>query len=103
MSNYEVIMSRQALITFKSNIKFLRKFSIPYSKKIESKIDSSIKKLKSFPNIHPIFKKTNKNVYRKIIIEKRYLVVYTVKQQKVLVYYILDGRQAYNKYFKSLK
>ena len=103
MSNYEVIMSRQALITLKRNIKFLRKFSIPYSKKIESRIDSSIKKLKSFPNIHPIFKKTNKNVYRKIIVEKRYLVVYTVKQQKVLVYYILDGRQAYYKYFKSLK
>lgn len=103
MSNYEVIMSRQALITLKRNIKFLRKFSIPYSKKIESRIDSSIKKLKTFPNIHPIFKKTNKNVYRKIIVEKRYLVVYTVKQQKVLVYYILDGRQAYDRYFKSLK
>lgn len=96
-------MSRQALITFKRNIKFLRNFSIPYSKKIETRIDSSIKNLKSFPNIHPIFKKTNKNVYRKIIVEKPYLVVYTLKQQKVLVYYILDGRQAYNKYFKSLK
>lgn len=103
MSNYEVIVSRQAIITFKRNIKFLRKFSIPYSKKIESKIDSSIKNLKSFPNIHPIFKKTNKNVYRKIIVERRYLVVYTVKHQKVLIYYILDGRQAYDKYFKSLK
>lgn len=103
MSNYEVVMSRQTLITLKRNIRFLRKFSIPYSKKIESKINSSIKDLKSFPNINPILKKTYKNVYRKVIVERRYLVVYTTKQQKVLIYYILDGRQAYDKYFKSLK
>ena len=103
MSNYEVIINRHAYITLKRNIKFLRKFSISYSQKIEAMIDNSIINLKYFPDIHPIFKKTNKNIYRKIIIEKRYLIVYTVKHQKVLVYYILDGRQSYYNYFKSLK
>lgn len=103
MSNYEIVISKQSSITLKKIIKFLRKFSVPYSQRIQLKIDSSIKSLKFFPNIHPIFIKTDKNIYRKIIVEKRYLIVYTVKQRKVLIYYILDGRQAYDKYLKSLK
>lgn len=64
MDNYEIVMSKQAYTTLKRNIRFLNKFSPPYSKKIESTIRNSINKLKTFPNSHPLFKKTNKNIYR---------------------------------------
>lgn len=103
MNEYSIIMIRESHSTLKDCMLFLSNFSIPYSIKIHYIILNSIKSLKYFPNINPIFKKTSKNLYRKLIVINRYLVIYTVKQNTVLSYYILDGRRHLDNYFNLLK
>ena len=103
MDNYEIILSKHAHLTFKRNIKFLNKFNISYANRIKNSIQISIQNIKKFPYSFPIFKITKKNIYRKLIIKNCYLIIFTIKKRKILIYYILDGRQSYIKYFNSLK
>ena len=103
MNNYNIVISKHTNKTLKQNIEFLKRFSIPYALKIESYIRKSILNLKQFPNFNPIYKITSICIYRKLIVKKRYNIIYTVIKDTIYVFYIYDGRQSYDKYFKSLK
>lgn len=102
MSNYNIVISKLAHLTIKENIKFLKKFSIPYALKTEYYIRKSIISLKSFPHFNPIYKTTSICVYRKIVVKKRYSIIYTAIKDTIYIFYVHDGRQAHDKFFKSL-
>lgn len=80
MNNYIIKISAKAYLTLYENIFFLLSFSIPYAQKVKKQMLKEINNLTTFPNINPIFKKTYKNLYRKLIVNNRYLVIYTVKK-----------------------
>ena len=103
MDKYNIVISKLTNKTLKENINFLKEFSIPYAFKIESCIRKSILNLKQFPHSNSIYKTTNICTYRKLIVKKRYNIIYAVIKNTIYVFYIHDGRQAYDKYFKSLK
>lgn len=103
MVDYKIVISNLTHKTLKQNINFLKNFSISYALSIESCIRKSILKLKLFPNINPIYKKTNLCVYRKLIVKKRYNIIYTVIKDTIYVFYIYDGKQSHDIHFKSLK
>lgn len=103
MNNYVVKIRKLALTTLDENIIFLRKFDVNYSLKLREKIIKEIDDLVIFPHSNPIYKRTNHHTYRKKIVNNKYNIVYTVDKNIIYVFYILDGRQAYDKYFKSLK
>lgn len=103
MNNYIVKISELALITLDENILFLRNFDVSYSLKLREKIIKEIDDLVIFPHSNSIYKKTSYHTYRKKIVNNRYNIVYTIDKNIIYVFYVLDGRQAYDKYFKSLK
>ena len=103
MADYVIKFSELAAITLEDNLLFLRNFSINYSLKIRRHIIEEIDKLVIFPHSHSIYKKTDKYIYRKLTIKKRYHIIYAVDKNTITIIYILDGRQAYDRYFKSLK
>lgn len=101
MINYTVKISDLALATLDKHILFLRNFNITFSLKIREKIIHSIDNLTIFPNSNPIYKR-NYYTYRKRIINNTYSIIYIIDKNIIYVLYILDGRQAYDTYFKSL-
>ena len=103
MNNYIVRISELALITLDENIIFIRKFNPNYSLNLREKIIKEIDNLLIFPHANPIYKRTSNYTYRKKIVNNRYNIIYALDKNIIYVFYILDGRQAYDKYFKSLK
>lgn len=55
MDNSKIVISKLTHKTLKENINFLKKFSIPYSSKIEISIRESILSLKQFPHANIIY------------------------------------------------
>ena len=102
MSKYAINFSESAANTLEDNILFLKKFNVNHALKMMEIIIESINKLIIFPHSHSIYKITSRCIYRKLTIKKRYHIIYTVTSSSIIVFYILDGRQAYDTYFKSL-
>jgi plasmid stabilization system protein ParE len=94
---YEVILSEAARQMLIEHIRFLAQADADTARKIKELLMDSIRSLTRFPARHPFmsadFLPANK--YRKMVIEKRYLILYQVKDQIVFVDWILDCRQDY--------
>lgn len=103
MSNYIVKISRLALTTLNENILFLKKFDVNYSIKLRERIIKGVDDLVIFSHSNPIYRKTNYYIYRKKIVNNRYIIVYTINKNIIYVFYILDGKPAYDRYLKSLR
>lgn len=103
MTNYTVKMSVLAQLTLYENIFFLSNFNFSYSQKVKQQIFKEIHNLIIFPHFHPIYKKTNNFIYRKLIVYKRYHIIYTVIHNTIFIFYMIDGRQQFDKYFNLLK
>ena len=103
MNNFKVNITDLALMTLDKNILFLKNFNIEYSIKLREIIIKEIDKLVIFPHFHPIYKKTNKFIYRKLTVCKRYHIISTVIKNTIFIFYIIDGRQQFDKYFNLLK
>lgn len=70
----------------------LELYGIKYAIKIRSKIKAEIKKLMYFPESNPIYTISNDTVFRKRIVNRRYIIVFRVYFNYVYVYYVYDGR-----------
>lgn len=82
----------------KKHIKFLANININFAKKYKNNILRSIEKLKYMPERFPYIKNKilPKNKYHKLVVNKRYLVIYQINFNIVFIDYILDCRQGYN-------
>lgn len=94
---YEVIISERATEMLLQHIRFVSQVSIQASEKLRIEIIEAAKSLRSFPeryswltdSLLPV------NKYRKMIINKRYLLIYQIKGHIVYIEYVLDCRQDY--------
>ena len=64
----------------------------------QKKIKEAINILKKYPK----YKILNNYVYRKIVVDNRYLILYKIINNTVHIYYLIDGRQANKNFFKNL-
>ena len=94
---YTVIISEAARQMLIEHIRFLAHEDVDAARKIKGVLLDSIRSLSCFPARHPYisadFLPANK--YRKMVIEKRYLILYQVKEQIIFVDWIMDCRQDY--------
>lgn len=97
-SKYRVIISDRALSMLTDHISFLSKVSVDSANKLKQIIINEIKELKSFPEKYPwiTYELLPKNKYHKKVINKRYIVIYQIKENTIYVDYIIDGRQDYS-------
>jgi len=94
---YEVVISERAMTMLLTHVRFLAQVSVTAARKLKELVIDEIKKLEYMPESYSWFvsEYVPANKYRKMLVGKRYLVIYQVSENSVFVDYILDCRQDY--------
>lgn len=94
---YKVIVSVRAFQMLAGHVRFLAHKSPAAARNTKRQLLSSIRSLCRMPQRFPFlvaeFLPANK--YHKMVVDRRYLVLYQIKGQTVYVDYIVDCRQDY--------
>lgn len=94
---YRVIVSDRARQMLASHVRFLAQKSPSSARKVKNNLMDAIRSLQQMPERYPFLKAEfiPPNKYHKMFVEKRYLILYQVRDQIVYVDYIVDCRQDY--------
>lgn len=92
---YKVVVSDSAVNMLMQHAHFVAQVSMEAAEKLRLDIVAAMKSLEDFPERNswvpsPLLPA---NKYRKMTVSKRYVVIYQIKDDAVLVDYILDCRQ----------
>ncbi len=69
------------------------KYGLEYAYRIREKINKEVQSLNLFPYSKPNYFISNDVVFKKKIIDKRYLVIFSIFKNSIKVYYVYDGRR----------
>lgn len=96
-NSYTVIISDRAKYMLSLDMRFLANVSKEAALAKKKEIIKAIRSLEKLPERHPFFDEAyiKPSKYRKMFIEKYYLVLYQIKDNTVYVDYILDYRKDY--------
>ena len=94
---YTVIVSDKASEMLIRHVMFLARVSAEAAERLRAQIIDAIKTLEIMPKRCPWFAADMipPNKYRKLIVAKRYLILYQIRDDVVYVDYVLDCRQDY--------
>lgn len=93
---YKVIVSEAANLMLVEHARFLSRVSINAANRLIDAFEKAAKSLETMPLRCPVDSTIEPLVpYRKMIIEKRYLILFEVVNTTVYIDYILDCRQDY--------
>ena len=94
---YEVKISEEAQRGLGKIVSFVALNSIQAAKLLKKDIVAEISSLKMFPERTPFLEREfiPFNKYHKLVVRRNYLVIYQVKDDTVLVDYVIDCRQDY--------
>ena len=94
---YTVIVSDTAKRQIASHVAFLANVSKEAAKNTKTTIIKALRSLEEMPGRYPFLDEDllPKNKYHKMFVESRYLILYQVRDNVVLVDYIVDCRQEY--------
>lgn len=96
-SLYRVIVSDRSRQMLTSHVRFLTQKSPSSARKIKDELLEAIRSLKDMPErfsfLEGEFIPPNK--YHKVCIQKRYLIIYQIKDKTVYIDYVVDCRQDY--------
>jgi plasmid stabilization system protein ParE len=94
---YTVIVSDKASDMLVSHIRFLTQASEKAAKNLIKEFKKATKSLENLPERNPWFSDPAipSNKYRKLLINKQYLIIYQIKDNNVFLDFIIDCRQDY--------
>ncbi len=94
---YRVVVSSRARQMMVSHAAFLARVSPEAAVRLADEFEEAVGSLSRMPHRCPWFNGPYipKNVYRVLILQKRYLILYQVQEDTVYVDYAADGRQEY--------
>ncbi|HYF84119.1 MAG TPA: type II toxin-antitoxin system RelE/ParE family toxin [Clostridia bacterium] len=94
---YSVVISDRAADMLVQHIRFTAQLSLEAADRLRVEIIEAAKSLEYFPERNPWLSDPilPANKYRKMIINKRFLLIYQLKDDMVFVEYVLDCRQDY--------
>ena len=97
MDKYQVIITSKAQSDVAECIGFVKRVSKEAAYKLADELYSSFCSLELFPEKNPVFPIPNAFPYvlRKQVVNNRYIALYTVEGQKVVVYRVLDVRRSF--------
>jgi len=97
MKKYSAIWTTDVLSDLSSCISFGLKVSKEGARELKIAISQAGESLGCFPEKNPIFPtpKWFPFVLRKQVVNNRYLVLYTVEEEKVVIYRVLDVRRSF--------
>jgi plasmid stabilization system protein ParE len=95
--HYHVIFSERAGEMLVQHARFLAQVSAEAADKLRIDIVEAAKSLQEFPErgswlVDPLLPV---NRYRKLLVDKRYLIIYQIKDDTVYIDYLVDCRQDY--------
>ena len=89
---YKIFISKRARKAINSHIEFLARINIEASQKLFNKFLEKISSLDFMPTRGQILKAFNKNI-RKLVINKRFLILYSIVKEDIHIYSIVDTRR----------
>ena len=96
-NKFQVIVSKRAAQQLVEHAVFMARSEERLARQLAADFWKAADSLKSFPYRIPILRSsvfvTEK--YRKMVFGKWYLLIYQIKGERVLVEYVIDGRQDY--------
>ncbi|MBP2654236.1 MAG: plasmid stabilization system [Firmicutes bacterium] len=94
---YQVIISDRAGEMLVQHAHFLAQVSLAAADKLRVDIIESAKSLQEFPERGSwiVDSALPLNVYRKLLVDRRYMLIYKIKGDKVYIDYMVDCRQEY--------
>lgn len=94
---YIVIVSDRATDMLIQHVRFMAQINLQAADNLRVKIIEAAKSLELFPERNSWFSDPvlPANKYRKMIINKHYLLIYQIKDDRVYIDYFLDCRQDY--------
>ena len=96
-SKYHVVVSPRATRMLVSHAAFLARVSIDAAERLTDEFEKSASSLEGMPHRCPWFEQPYipHNKYRYLLFDKRYMLIFQVKDDNVFVDYVLDCRQDY--------
>ena len=93
----DIIITSRAQTDISTCITFVLNISKDASK-VAKEIFKSIESLKQFPERFPAFNMPNyaSYAYRKMVINKRYIAIYSLEEDIIVIHRVLDGRRGYS-------
>ena len=97
MDSYKIKWTQTAVSDLTECVRFVLNVSKEAAKKLKIEIQESINSLSFFPEKNPILDmpKSFKIVIRKQVISKRYIALYSVEDDSIIIYRILDTRRKF--------
>ena len=94
---YNIIISGRVYSMLGSHVRFLARVSPNAAKRLKTKAMKAVRSLETNPERCPFLEAEYipEGKYRKLLVEKRYLVLYQIRGNTVYVDYIVDCRQDY--------
>ena len=94
---FTVIISEDASQMLVSHVRFLAQVSEAAAKRLIEDFQSKAKSLEQYPERNPVLidPLITQGKYRKLLLEKRYLLIYQIKGSVVNVDAVVDTRQDY--------
>lgn len=98
IKRYKIIISQRAKTEIENHVNFLARVNIESAKSLKTNIINDIKSLEVMPQRNSFL--TNEfiasNKYHKMVCQKRYLLLYQIKDDTVYLDFVIDCRQDYN-------
>ena len=97
MDEYSVIISNKAHSDIAECVGFVNNVSKEAAVELIKEIYASLSSLDLFPERNPIFNtpKSFPHTIRKQIINNRYIALYSIEKQNVVIYRVLDSRRKF--------
>ena len=98
MTSFKVILSSTAQSDLAECVAFVLNVSKEAAYNLANEIYASIESLKDFPEKNPLFNMPKSFPYqiRKQVISSRYIALYSVEGDCVIIYRILDARRRFD-------
>jgi plasmid stabilization system protein ParE len=95
---YKVVISERARQMLSEHMRFLAQTSPISARNVKNALIAAIRSLNQFPERFPFISADfiPPNKYHKMLAEKRYLILYQIKDQTVYVDLVVDCRQDYS-------
>ena len=98
VKRYKIVISQRAKSEIENHINFLARVNIEAAKSLKSNIIKDIKSLEFMPqrNSFLINEFISANKYHRMLCQKRYLLLYQIKDDTVYLVLVIDCRQDYS-------
>lgn len=97
MAVLKIVLTSNAYADWQNCVSFVLNVSKEAAIKLDDEIKAAIDNLNNYPEKNPIFEMNRAFpfVVRKSIVNRRYIILFSINEQEILVYRILDARRKF--------